>query len=162
MPDVQLGEVPRAKRYELVVYRAGGDTGAGESGVEETAELVFRKSLPGSVESWTPSLERCLTASGRYACSVRAIRREGLSDWSEMRLFRVAAGPSHAEFEEALEVVRRYLDRGGKAIASDGAAAENSLAPEAESTGSGAEAAPAPENSPPCSLLSGRPALAPV
>lgn len=40
--------------------------------------------------------------------------KRAVSDWSPPNLFEVAAGPTEAEFEAALQVVRSYLDvRGG-------------------------------------------------
>jgi hypothetical protein len=97
-PTFSWGEVEGAKSYELVVYRVG------ERG--EQAEPLLRQSFPGSVESWTPSLDSCLERGGQYAWSVRAVGGRDASEWSSPSLFDVAPGPSEAEFEEAVAVVR--------------------------------------------------------
>ena len=102
-PTFSWSEVEGAKSYALVVYRLGEES-------EET-EPVLRQSFSGSVDSWTPSLGRCLERSGRYAWSVRAVGGKADSEWSPPSLFEVASGPSEAEFEAALTVVREYLVR---------------------------------------------------
>jgi len=101
-PTFSWGSVAGARRYELVVYRLERDS--------SEAESVLTRSFPGSVGTWTPSLVTCLEPGGRYAWSVRAVRRsKEVSDWSIPSLFQVAAGPNEVEFEAALEVVRSYL-----------------------------------------------------
>lgn len=102
-PTFSWAEVDGAKSYELVVYRIG------EKGQE--AESVLRPAFAGSVTSWTPSLDRCMERGGKYAWSVRAVGPRDVGDWSPPSLFEVASGPSEAEFEEALAVVRDYLRR---------------------------------------------------
>lgn len=100
-PTFSWGEVEGARRYELVVYRVSSD--------EEESRPVLRKTFPGTVESWTPSLRQCLEQGGRYAWSVRAVGGDEASEWSAPSLFEVASGPSEAEFDAAVEVVRSYL-----------------------------------------------------
>lgn len=100
-PTFSWGEVDGARSYELVVYRLGEES--------EEAEPVLRQRFSGSVDSWTPALGRCLERGGRYAWSVRAIGKKGSSEWPAPNLFEVAAGPSAAELETALAVVRSYL-----------------------------------------------------
>jgi len=100
-PTFSWGSVNGAKSYELVVYRIGAEG--------EEAEPVLRQAIAGSALGWTPSLDLCLERSGQYAWSVRAVGQRELSGWSPPNLFQVAAGPSQAEFEEALAVVQRYL-----------------------------------------------------
>lgn len=129
-PTFSWGEVDGARTYELVVYLLGEQS-------EETRP-VLQKSFPGSVETWTPSLDRCLERGGRYAWSVQAVGKEA-SDWSQPSLFEVASGPIEAEFEEALSVVRSYLAAGGErtlseperdkssSLASGGTAGESSV-----------------------------------
>ena len=87
--------------YELVVYRVG------EEG--EDAEPVLRQNLPAPAYSWTPALESCLERGRQYAWSVRTIGRKQASAWSAPSLFEVAAGPTEAEYEKALEVVQQHL-----------------------------------------------------
>ena len=120
-PTFSWGPVARAKSYELVIYILD------EDGSTET-QVVLRKNIPGGGLSWTPSMDRCLEAGREYAWVVRGRNREGSTDWSRPRLFEVAAGPSEGEFEEALAVVRAYLqdvrdDAPGEALAASPAAA---------------------------------------
>lgn len=99
-PTFSWAAVEGSESYELVVYRVepqGAD-----------AEPVLEETLPAGVTSWTPSLDRCLERSGRYAWSVRAKGQDGLTEWSAAALFQVASGPS--ELEQILEIVQRYLD----------------------------------------------------
>jgi hypothetical protein len=100
-PTFSWGEVEGAKSYDLVVYRLGEQN--------EHEEPVLRRSFPGSVYGWTPALDQCLERGGRYAWSVRAAGGKEASDWSSPSLFEVTTGPSEAEFEEAVQVVRQYL-----------------------------------------------------
>jgi hypothetical protein len=100
-PTFSWGEVEGAKAYELVVVRVSADG--------EESQAVLRERFPGTVESWTPSLDRCLDRGGRYAWSVRAAGGKEAAEWSSPSLFEVAAGPSEAEFEAALATVERYL-----------------------------------------------------
>lgn len=103
-PTFSWGAVSGARSYELVVYGLGDGT--------EGETPVLRQRFAGSVFSWTPSLDSCLARGSRYAWSVRAFvdkSETGASQWSAPSLFEVAAGPSEAEFEEALAVVQRYL-----------------------------------------------------
>lgn len=100
-PTFSWGGAPGADSYELVVYR-----------IDETRrepEAILRQRLPASTYAWTPSLDRCLERGGRYAWSVRSVGGEGGDRWSSPSLFRVAAGPTQAELERALEIVRVYL-----------------------------------------------------
>ena len=124
-PTFSWGEVEGAKSYELVVYRIGAESGE--------PQPVWRHELPGSALGWTAPLDRCLERGERYAWSVRALG-EVPSDWSAPSLFQVASGPSPAEFEVALEVVRQYLSTEGEAEAEG--AVEDQAGPEP-----GAEAA---------------------
>lgn len=100
-PTFSWGEVDGAKSYDLVVYRLGEQN--------EHEEPVLLRSFPGSVNGWTPALDQCLERGARYAWSVRAVGRKETSEWSAPNLFAVAPGPSEAEFEVALEIVRQYV-----------------------------------------------------
>jgi hypothetical protein len=113
-----------AQSYELVVYRVG------EEG--EEAEPVLRQNLPAPAYSWTPSLDRCLERGERYAWSVRAVGGKEASEWSAPSLFQVAARPSEAEFEEAVEVVRSYLAVEREGAESASTARESSAVAEPE------------------------------
>jgi hypothetical protein len=103
-PTFSWGTIEGARSYELVVYRLG------EEGEEEEKEPVVRENLAGSASLWTPSLDACLERGGRYAWSIRAEFETGSSDWSTSSLFQIAAAPSLAQLEQALAVVREYLD----------------------------------------------------
>lgn len=101
-PTFSWGIVEGAKSYDLIVYRLGDE--------RDQAEPVLQQGFVGSVNGWTPSLDRCLERGGRYAWSVRAVGRRGESEWSIPSLFRVAVGPSEMEFESAFQVMRSYLE----------------------------------------------------
>lgn len=112
-PTFSWGAEGRADSYELVVYRID------EHDKDATPVLVLNEVIAGLASSWTPSLDRCLERGRRYAWSVRS---QG-SDWSQLNLFDLPSKPSEAEFQAALQVVRRYLD--AQAVAIDaGAGAE--------------------------------------
>jgi hypothetical protein len=96
-PTFSWAAVPGAQSYELVVYGVDGD--------EIGARTFLEQDLPGSAASWTPALDRCLERGRQYAWSVRAVGRQGPSEWSRASLFEVG----EAEFFEALAVVERYL-----------------------------------------------------
>ena len=100
-PTFSWGEVPRARSYELVVYRLG------EAG--EEAEPALRRSFAGSVSSWTPSLALCLQRGERYAWSVRAVVAGATTDWSAANLFQVTSGPGDRELELASRAASRRL-----------------------------------------------------
>jgi hypothetical protein len=100
-PTFSWDPVERAAAHELVVYKVGEG--------EQEARPVFKQEIPGSASSWTPSLESCLEGGGQYAWSIRAVGDEATSEWSVPSLFEVASGPSRAELEEVLAVVRQYL-----------------------------------------------------
>lgn len=106
-PTFSWSASPDAKAYELAVWRVRRGTADDVPTLDET--------IAGAALSWTPALDRCLDRGGRYAWSVRAVYRKKFSAWSAPSLFQVAAPPSEQEFERALEVVVRYLDRGGEA-----------------------------------------------
>ena len=120
-PTFSWGGVAGARGYELIVYRVGDDSAALE---------VLRETFRGSVDSWTPALNRCLTPGEQYAWSVRTLGRRGPSDWSGPALLRVTAAPDEVEFREALAVVRQYLAANtGAAAIPDGPAETSSHEP---------------------------------
>lgn len=117
-PTFHWGSLAGARRFELVVYDLAriereitSSPAAGaeqvEDGVGEGPDLAL--ALPGSVTSWTPTLERCLAPGGRWAWSVRAQTSEGPTGWSAARLFRTPNPPSPDELRKAVEVIRAYL-----------------------------------------------------
>lgn len=112
-PTFSFGEVPDARQYELVVYRL-------EAHGDESPALL--RDLPGSVETFTPSLDSCLEAGARYAWSVRARLGESMTEWSQPRVFEVARRREIEDLAEALAVVRRFLDEGGSLDPAENAA----------------------------------------
>lgn len=115
-PTFSWGEVAEAKSYELVVYRVGHES--------EAAKTVLRQRVAGTANVWTPSLDRCLERGRRYAWIVRALDDESAPVWSAPSLFQVAAGPTAAEFEQAVQIVRSYLHSRGEGIDSRADSAE--------------------------------------
>jgi len=133
-PTFSWGGVPEAKSYELVVYRVEEES--------EEAEPELRENLSGSASSWTPSLGRCLERGGEYAWSVRAVGRKGTSDWSPPSLFQVVLGPGEVEFEEAVQIVQRYLARRVESAAGSAEGAPRPNRPRGEPLTSGLIAPP--------------------
>jgi hypothetical protein len=100
-PTFSWGQVERARAYDLVVYRIGED--------RQIARPALRQNLPGSIGSWTPSLDRCLDRGQRYGWAVRVHSARAESPWSETLLFEVASQPTSLRVDEALAVLREYL-----------------------------------------------------
>lgn len=107
--------VGEAKSYTLAVYEV---TEGGQLGWH-----IIRQVLPAGAFSWTIPADHCLSLGKTYAWTVGAIGRGAGTIWSEPVLFRVALGPTEAEFERSLTVVQKYL------------AAKEGLTPEAEREG---------------------------
>lgn len=107
-PTFSWGSVEAADSYDLVVYRLGEEL--------EDAEPVVQESFPGSVSSWTPSLDLCLERGGRYAWSVRAASREAVSDWSQPRLFQVVPRATDEGSGEAVALLRQRLEKAPAAV----------------------------------------------
>ena len=146
------GAIEGARGYELVVY---GLAEGAEAGLQE-AEPLLRERLPGGASSWTPSMARCLAPGQRYAWLVRSHGEEEASDWSEPRLFQVAAAPSAAEVEQALSVLQAYLAAGGVELQERSQEDSPAAEPQAGAgrgasrarSGGGSEGASAPEGVP--------------
>lgn len=100
-PTFSWGVVPEARGYRIVVYEMSAE--------DVLADAVLERQLPGGVSSWTPGVGSGLTPGGRYAWTVGAVASTGEIVWSGPALFDVVGGPSEADFEEALAVVRQYL-----------------------------------------------------
>ncbi len=116
-PTFSWGSVSKARAYELAVFAIG----PGEA-VEPEDAPALRQRVVAAASSWTVPLERCLEP-GRYAWVLRAQKKKdgSFTPWSRPAMFEIAEPParvSEAEFQEALEVVRRYLaDRPEPAVA---------------------------------------------
>jgi len=144
-PTFSWGSVEGAKSYELVIYRLR------EEG--EEARPVLRQTFAGSVASWTPSLDRCLERGGQYAWSVRATGGGEASEWSSPTLFEVVSGPSEAEFEVAVAVVRSYLAAQDGSASGAGKVAEAEPAAEPDSRPPASAGVPFPRGVTPPTLL---------
>lgn len=103
-PTFTWGLVAEAGSYELVVFRVPEGT------TDPEGEPALQVTLPGAASAWTPSLEQCLEAGGRYAWSLRARTGKETSDWSVPTLIEVQGRPSTDEVNEALAVLQRYLE----------------------------------------------------
>lgn len=111
-PTFIWSDVPGAEGFELVIYRIADDGEVGRLPSESpgAAEVVLRQTFSGGVDSWKPSLGDCLERGTRYAWSVRAVGPDEAGPWSSPGLFQVTEGPSSAELEHALAVVRAHLE----------------------------------------------------
>lgn len=98
-PTLSWAPVTGARDYEVAVYVFDGTDPA----ALQAKEPVLRETVPGSATSWTPPADRCLSP-GRYAWSVRAHVSEGTTNWSELRVFRVAQGTGAPVFGEEVLV----------------------------------------------------------
>ncbi|HSF18162.1 MAG TPA: hypothetical protein VLK65_21690 [Vicinamibacteria bacterium] len=109
-PTFSWGAVEGAIHFDLVVYEIQ------EGHVGETAEPkpVVRASVPGNVNSWTPSLRESLDRGKQYAWYIRATDEWEAGDWSEGRFFRLEAVPSVEEVVTALDVLTRFLESRGE------------------------------------------------
>lgn len=95
---------PAAGPAELVVYRLGDQDRSPQT-------LALSSRVPAGATSWTPSGDQCLGA-GMYAWTVRGERGD---QWAEPLLFRIREAPSADEVQEALDVLRSYLESKGVA-----------------------------------------------
>jgi hypothetical protein len=122
-PTFSWGSVPGAVAFEVIVYVLPD----GFEHVEvwplaspDRAAPALRMVVPGTANSWTPSLPDCLDAGSKNAWFVRAVRaadgaesaEETSSEWSEPRLFEIAE-PRGITPEEALEALRQHAEAEG-------------------------------------------------
>lgn len=98
-PTFSWGAMREAESYELVVWRLDGVPAAEAAvaegmGLEATSAPALRAKIAGAALSWTPSLDRCLEDSNRYAWVVRGLTSiGGASEWSEPLAFEVSPRP---------------------------------------------------------------------
>jgi hypothetical protein len=132
-PTFSWQEVPEAAGYELVAYSVpeGIQPSAVTSAdlVPETEVLWTR--VPRGSTSWTPALDRCLTAGGSYVWFVRTMYEDESDEdhpghWSEALYFRVSTRPSPEEVNEALRVLRRYVGQGATSTNTPAESADSS------------------------------------
>jgi hypothetical protein len=112
-PTFHWAAAAGAQSHELVVYELTGPSGELEDRAAKDPHLVLEKRFPAGVHGWTPSLDQCLDRGASYAWSLRALSEEAPGAWSEPRLFRVAASPSAADVERALDVLRLFRESQG-------------------------------------------------
>jgi hypothetical protein len=106
-PTFSWGSVVGASAYELVVYALAAD-GSPQSA---PARQVLRVEVAGAASAWSPALAQCMDYEGRYAWSIRARRADGLTAWSEPRIFAVRA---NGALEQAVaRILERYLAEPG-------------------------------------------------
>ena len=85
-PTFSWTDVEGARGYTLVVYEASDPDQPGRA---PRPEPVLKTNLPARAASWTPSLEECLQAPGRYGWSVGALGEDDQLIWSGPGVFRV-------------------------------------------------------------------------
>lgn len=102
-PTFSWAPPPGAEGYELVVYALNG-TG------ELSTQPRLLKKLPAGARSWTLPVGECLERGKSYGWTLRAVGSEDSEVWSEPALFRVRPGPSLAEVEAAMTVLRNYRE----------------------------------------------------
>ena len=115
-PTFSWGKVDGTAFYEVVVYQLPeGIDLAAELELSRDQEVLYTR-VVGNATAWTPDLERCFFPGGSYVWFVRAAFDEEGSpeagEWSQGLFFSVAAAPSAAQVEQALDVLRRYLEQG--------------------------------------------------
>ncbi len=113
-PTFHWAQAENAGGYELAVHKVEARE---VTKIEDdpSGALALREVLPPGVGSWTPSLDRCLEAGGRYAWTVRAVSEKrfgatAFGDWSEARHFVVR---EEGRLERVLgRVLQRMIEEG--------------------------------------------------
>jgi len=94
-----------AESYELQVWEYSAS-------VEQSPSApTLATTVPGGALSWTPGRESCLEPGTDYLWTIRAIEDGLPSAWSAERVFRTETALDDDRLTEALEIVRRHLDR---------------------------------------------------
>ncbi len=112
-PTFSWGFSEKADSFDIIVYRVTGDRSGG-------SQPIVATNVPGSADSWTPSLDRCLEAGERYAWSVGAVSRTSVTRWSLPSLFQVTARPNEDELRSALAIVRAYVRKPADQVVNPG------------------------------------------
>jgi len=107
--------------YELVVYRLPDGTRQSDSAEIDlaTCEEVLYAQVPGGATAWQPELAEALHPGGSYVWFVRAVLQEDRGEvlesgeWSSGRLFSISPIVTTGEVEQALSVLRQYMDQSG-------------------------------------------------
>ncbi len=110
---------PGASEYEVVVYRIVDErirSNLGALNLEACEEVLYTV-VPGGATAWQPDLSRALQRGADYVWFVRALfdddgrRVRDAGPWSEARLFSISDSVTEGELEQALSVVRRFLEQ---------------------------------------------------
>lgn len=107
-PTFSWESVVGATRLDLVVYEVPAGDSSADLG--KSARPVIEVSLPGRATSWTPRLDQCLEPGGSFAWSVRALSADLVGEWATPTLFSVVDKAEIGDVQEAVRVLRRYLD----------------------------------------------------
>jgi preprotein translocase subunit Sec61beta len=107
--------------YELVVYRLPEEALLSSSVDIDltTCEEVLYARVPGGATAWQPELADALHPGGGYVWFVRAVLREDRGEvlesgeWSSGRFFSISPVVTAGEVEQALSVLRQYMDQSG-------------------------------------------------
>jgi len=128
-PTFSWGAVPEAVKFRLAVYDATEETGE--------PQLVVSEELPGSVSSWTPSLESCLLPGRLYAWRIGAVDAKGEVTWSSPSWFEVEPQMLELPSNWVEQVVERLtLTRQEEPQAGSGTAAREPRVPVPSQTAS--------------------------
>lgn len=100
-PAFTWAPVQGALSYELVVYAFDQTVPVSERAMKPSQ----REKLSRSASSWTPPRDRCLSP-GSYAWAVRASLRQGMTNWSELKMFRVEI-PKPADYAVTVTAQKR-------------------------------------------------------
>jgi hypothetical protein len=100
-PTFSWSANPKDPGYELVAVALTPDG-------EVAEEPVLTMRLPAGVQSWTPSLDRCLEPGKLYAWSVRVHSETASGPWSQPALVEVSPLPSFEELARALATIERF------------------------------------------------------
>ncbi len=138
-PAFDWAVVRDAEGYEVVVYELPDETDP--PAATTSSEPLLQLSFPAGVSGWTPSGTDCLDRGSAYGWAVRARLRTETTQWSRPLLFKVAEAPSIEQVEDALSVLRSYLEQHGDplVIARPSAASSTQPVPQ-RSTWSGSPA----------------------
>lgn len=118
-PTFSWSGEPGASEYEIVVYRIVDERIRSNPGALnlEACEEVLYTVVPGGAAAWQPDLPQGLQRGADYVWFVRArFDDDGREEreagpWSEGRFFSIADSVTEGELEQALSVVRQFLEQ---------------------------------------------------
>ena len=118
-PTFIWGAEEGAVAHEIVVYRILDESALADLSfvnLESCEEVLYRR-VPGGATAWQPELAEALIPGAAYVWFVRAVFDEGdgglteAGAWTDARFFSVTAAVTERQLEEALGLVRRYLEQ---------------------------------------------------